>query len=113
MTASDSKNPMQANSPGKTIAEKILSAKSGHDARAGDVVVCALDHLMATDGSMPMTIETEDDLATGAKFLTESPGPRFIQLRVMDGPPSVYKRSLDLVECRLRFRNALMHSDGP
>ncbi len=42
---------------GKTIAEKILSAKSGADARAGDVVVCTLDHLMATDGSMPMTID--------------------------------------------------------
>jgi len=59
-----------------------------------------------------MTIETEDDLALGAKFLNESPGPRFIQLRVKDGPPSVYKRSLDLVECRLRFRNALLHSEG-
>ena len=43
--------------PRKTIAEKILSAKSGSDARAGDVVVCTLDHLMATDGSMPMTID--------------------------------------------------------
>lgn len=42
---------------GKTIAEKILSAKSGVDARAGDVVVCQVDLLMATDGSMPMTID--------------------------------------------------------
>lgn len=50
----------QLGNPGKTIAEKILSAKSGHDARAGDVVVCALDHLMATDGSMPMTIDYFD-----------------------------------------------------
>ena len=42
---------------GKTIAEKILSVKSGTDARAGDVVICDIDHLIATDGSMPMTID--------------------------------------------------------
>ena len=50
-------NHPQPRFQGKTIAEKILSAKSGSDARAGDVVVCTLDHLMATDGSMPMTID--------------------------------------------------------
>lgn len=50
-------NHPQSRVPGKTIAEKILSAKSSSDARAGDVVVCRLDHLMATDGSMPMTID--------------------------------------------------------
>ncbi|MDA7947727.1 MAG: aconitase/3-isopropylmalate dehydratase large subunit family protein [Hyphomicrobiaceae bacterium] len=42
---------------GKTIAEKILSAKSDSDVRAGDVVICRIDHLVATDGSMPMTID--------------------------------------------------------
>ena len=42
---------------GKTIAEKILSEKSGCDARSGDVVICQIDHLVATDGSMPMTID--------------------------------------------------------
>lgn len=42
---------------GKTISEKILSAKSGTNSRAGDVVVCEVDLLMATDGSMPMTID--------------------------------------------------------
>lgn len=50
-------SPPQSRFPGKTIAEKILSAKSSSDARAGDVAVCTLDHLMATDGSMPMTID--------------------------------------------------------
>jgi 3-isopropylmalate/(R)-2-methylmalate dehydratase large subunit len=29
--------------PGKTISEKVLSMKSGADARAGDVVVCRVD----------------------------------------------------------------------
>ncbi|HEY6392192.1 MAG TPA: aconitase/3-isopropylmalate dehydratase large subunit family protein [Bryobacteraceae bacterium] len=42
---------------GKTISEKILSAKSGHDARAGDVVVCRVDYALGTDGSAPMAID--------------------------------------------------------
>ncbi len=42
--------------PGKTISEKILSAKSGRDARAGDVVVCEVDCALGTDASVPMTI---------------------------------------------------------
>jgi 3-isopropylmalate/(R)-2-methylmalate dehydratase large subunit len=41
---------------GKTISEKILSAKSGTDARAGDVVVCDVDLIIGTDASTPMTI---------------------------------------------------------
>jgi 3-isopropylmalate/(R)-2-methylmalate dehydratase large subunit len=42
---------------GKTISEKILSAKSGADARAGDVVVCRADAALGTDGSTPMAID--------------------------------------------------------
>src|SRR5882724_1313295 len=42
---------------GKTISEKILSAKSGTDARAGDVVVCKVDCALGTDGSTPMAID--------------------------------------------------------
>ena len=43
--------------PGKTISEKILSAKSGQDARAGDVVVCPADYALGTDGSTKMAID--------------------------------------------------------
>jgi 3-isopropylmalate/(R)-2-methylmalate dehydratase large subunit len=43
--------------PGKTISEKILSAKSGCDARAGDVLICRVDCAMGTDGSVPMAID--------------------------------------------------------
>lgn len=43
--------------PGKTISEKILSAKSGRDARAGDVVVCMVDGALGTDGSTPMALD--------------------------------------------------------
>jgi 3-isopropylmalate/(R)-2-methylmalate dehydratase large subunit len=43
--------------PGKTISEKMLSAKSGTDARAGDVVICKVDCALGTDGSTPMAID--------------------------------------------------------
>jgi 3-isopropylmalate/(R)-2-methylmalate dehydratase large subunit len=42
---------------GKTISEQILSAKSGKDARAGDVVVCNVDYALGTDGSTPMALD--------------------------------------------------------
>jgi 3-isopropylmalate/(R)-2-methylmalate dehydratase large subunit len=42
---------------GKTISEKILSIKSGCEARAGDFVVCSVDYAMGTDGSTPMAID--------------------------------------------------------
>ncbi len=41
---------------GKTISEKILSAHSGRDARAGDIVVAELDFVMAQDGTAPLAI---------------------------------------------------------
>ena len=40
----------------RTISEKILSAKSGGTARAGDVVVCDVDLVLGTDASAPMAI---------------------------------------------------------
>jgi 3-isopropylmalate/(R)-2-methylmalate dehydratase large subunit len=42
---------------GKTISEKILSAKSQRDARAGDIVVCDADLVLGTDASSPMAID--------------------------------------------------------
>lgn len=42
---------------GKTISEKVLSAKSGQDVRAGDVAVCRVDHALGTDGSVPMALD--------------------------------------------------------
>lgn len=41
---------------GKTLSEKILSARSGVDARAGDVVVCEIDFALGTDAATPMAI---------------------------------------------------------
>jgi 3-isopropylmalate/(R)-2-methylmalate dehydratase large subunit len=41
----------------KTVSEKILSAKSGREARAGDVVICNVDLVLGTDASSPMAID--------------------------------------------------------
>jgi 3-isopropylmalate/(R)-2-methylmalate dehydratase large subunit len=53
---------------GKTISEKILSAKSGRDARAGDVAICAVDCALGTDGSTPMAIDYFEAMG-GARVL--------------------------------------------
>jgi len=45
---------------GKTISEKILSTKSGVEARAGDVVICEFDHALGTDAATPMAIDYFD-----------------------------------------------------
>ena len=45
---------------GKTVGEKILSARSGVDARAGDVVVCDIDFALGTDAATPMAIDYFD-----------------------------------------------------
>ncbi|MCS7122060.1 MAG: 3-isopropylmalate dehydratase large subunit [Archaeoglobaceae archaeon] len=42
---------------GKTLAEKILSDKSGKDAYAGDVVVAKIDHIALQDGTAPLAIK--------------------------------------------------------
>ena len=41
---------------GKTISEKILSVKSGSDARAGDIVICPVDLVFVQDTTGPLTI---------------------------------------------------------
>lgn len=43
--------------PGRTISEKILSAKSGREVRAGDVAICRVDSALGTDGSTPMALD--------------------------------------------------------
>jgi len=50
---------------GKTISEKILSTKSGVDARAGDVVVCHVDGALGTDASVPMAVDYFEAMGGG------------------------------------------------
>lgn len=47
---------------GKTIAEKILSAKSGQDARANEIVVADLDFVMGQDGTSPLAIQAFEEM---------------------------------------------------
>lgn len=42
---------------GKTIAEKILSSKSGLDVKANDIVVASLDFVLGQDGTSPLAIQ--------------------------------------------------------
>ena len=53
-----------------------------------------------------MTVSAPEELPAARKFLTESPAPRFLCVRLMPGPPTDYKRNWDLAECRLRFKRA-------
>ncbi len=49
----------------KTIAEKILSEKSGSDAEAGDIVISDVDYVIAQDGTGPLVISQWEKLDTG------------------------------------------------
>ncbi len=52
----------------KTISEKILSATSGVDAHAGDIVVCDVDLVIGTDASGPMAIDYFERMGGTAVF---------------------------------------------
>jgi 3-isopropylmalate/(R)-2-methylmalate dehydratase large subunit len=54
--------------PGKTIAEKIFSAHSGTDARAGDIVVAEVDFVMGQDGTSPLAIRALENMGVEKVF---------------------------------------------
>ena len=51
-----------------------------------------------------MTVESEDQIAAGARMLRESNGTCFVLLRVKPTDPLKFKRDLDPVATRVRFR---------
>ncbi len=55
-----------------------------------------------------MVLERDDQMAAAASFVAEAPGPRFLHVRVTDGPPHPYKRDFDLAYRRVRFRDAYL-----
>ena len=55
-----------------------------------------------------MVLETADQMETAANFLTDMPAPRFLQVRVTEGPPTDYTRNMNPAQCRSRFRNAFL-----
>ena len=79
-------------------------AQAGHTSRRTNLA------MMAEGAGIPsiFTVESEDQLDAAAQFLIDSPSPRFLLVRVMPGPPTDYKRNWDLVEGRLKFRNAYL-----
>jgi len=81
--------------------------QKGHTAERTDLV------LMAQGAGIPATlaISRPEDLEAAARFLTESPAPRFLWARVLPGPPSDWKRNWNLADCRSRFRAAALNRD--
>jgi len=71
---------------GKTMSEKILSAKSGRDARAGDIVVADLDLTYSHDGNRPLAMELLSSMGTNRVwdpskyilFLDHHPSPNAV-----------------------------------
>ena len=76
----------------------------GHTARRTNLA------LMAEGAGIPsvMTIQSPEQLDVAYEFLQDTPAPRFLWVRVTASPPSNYKRNWDLVEGRLKFRNAYL-----
>lgn len=54
-----------------------------------------------------MTVESEDQIAAGARMLRESNGTSFVLLRVKPTDPPKFKRDLDPAATRVRFRLAM------
>ena len=54
--------------PGKTIAEKIFSAHSGTDAKAGDIVIADVDFVMGQDGTSPLAIRALERMGVEKVF---------------------------------------------
>lgn len=53
-----------------------------------------------------LTVTNEAGLKDAAAFVKAGEGPRFVWLRVMAGDPTKFKRNLNPMECRVRFKNA-------
>jgi 3-isopropylmalate/(R)-2-methylmalate dehydratase large subunit len=53
---------------GKTIAEKIMSNKSGTDAKAGQIVVAEVDYVMVNDVTGPITFREYEKIGSGKMF---------------------------------------------
>lgn len=85
----------------RTMSEKILSAKSGQDAHAGDVVVCRVDCALGTDGSTPMALDYFE--AMGAKGVHD---PQRIVLALDHYAPAP-SRAAGLLHQRMRAFAAL------
>jgi 3-isopropylmalate/(R)-2-methylmalate dehydratase large subunit len=80
--------------PPRTLAEKILSVHatkgggSGGEARAGDLVVCAPDLILGTDGSTPMAIDYFHAMGGGKDGALVASPDRILLARDHYSPPT-------------------------
>jgi len=74
--------------------------QTGHTSNRTDLEMIAKGAGLAST----MTLVDPADIDAAKAFLTDAPAPRFLLCRVMDGPPTAYKRNMDPAECRLRFQ---------
>jgi 3-isopropylmalate/(R)-2-methylmalate dehydratase large subunit len=87
---------------GKTISEKILSAHSGKDAKAGDIVIASLDFIMGQDGTSGIIIDSfnkmnASKLADPSKFAIcidhSAPSPN-------EGVSAIHKKLRDFTKAQ-------------
>lgn len=74
--------------------------QTGHTSHNTDLEIVA----KGAGLSSTMTLSEASQFAKAAEFLAQSNCPCFLLCRVMDGPPSVFKRNIDPAACRLRFK---------
>lgn len=53
-----------------------------------------------------LTVETESEIAAGARLIREGNGTAFVLLRVSEAEPPPAKRDFNAANCRTRFRSA-------
>ena len=88
----------------------ILCVDNGHYGETGNQkshtsLGVQLDR-MAAGAGIPVirVVETEADIADGARALREQNASAFVLLRINDGPPPSFKRNMSPASCRERFR---------
>jgi phosphonopyruvate decarboxylase len=68
-----------------------------------------LERIAAGSGiKRTLAIGQEPEIAEGARLIREGNAAAFVLLRVKPTEPPAYKRNLDMAECRVRFRMALL-----
>ena len=74
--------------------------QTGHTSHRTDL------EMVARGAGLPatMTMSEMAQMDAAAEFVKSSAPPRFLLCRVLDGPPTVYKRNIDPAACRLRFK---------
>jgi 3-isopropylmalate/(R)-2-methylmalate dehydratase large subunit len=88
--------------PSLTLAEKILSAKSGRPVRAGDLITCAVDLCTASDTTAPLAIRALEDMCGGTSMARVA-HPDKIVLVIDHAAPAPNERIANLHELMRRF----------